>query len=98
MITNILQHLFSSDDDVSDRVYLTGEEMVTDNLDRFTAFLAQVGQLAGWRNFPVHVEVRVDACRPIVPIEFNPLRFGGWCTTADLTPGLRPQSLSGFPE
>jgi hypothetical protein len=44
-----------------------------------------VGRLAGLRNFPVHVEVRVDRAGRIVPIEFNPLRFGGWCTTADLT-------------
>jgi hypothetical protein len=85
VITNILQHLFSAEDDVSDRVYLTGEEIVTGNLQRFTAFLAQVGRLAGLRNFPVHVEVRVDRAGRIVPIEFNPLRFGGWCTTADLT-------------
>lgn len=85
VVTNILQHLFSSDDDVSDRVYVTGEEVVRSNLERFTAFLARVGRLAGWRDFPVHVEVRVDASGRIVPIEFNPLRFGGWCTTADLT-------------
>lgn len=85
VITNILQHLFSSDSDVSDRVYVTGEDIVTGNLQRFTAFLGQVGRLAGWRDFPVHVEVRVDAAGRIAPIEFNPLRFGGWCTTADLT-------------
>ena len=85
MITNILQHLFSSESDVSDRVYLTGEKVVSDNLESFTAFLAQVGRLAGWRDFPVHVEVRVDASGHIIPIEFNPLRYGGWCTTADLT-------------
>lgn len=85
VITNILQHLFSSASDVSDRVYLTGEEIVMANLGPFTDFLAQVGDLAGWRDFPVHVEVRVDGRGRIVPIEFNPLRFGGWCTTADLT-------------
>jgi hypothetical protein len=85
VITNILQHLFSSESDVSDRVYLTGEDIVTSNLERFTAFLDEVGRLAGWRDFPVHVEVRVDDAGRIAPIEFNPLRFGGWCTTADLT-------------
>jgi hypothetical protein len=37
------------------------------------------------RNFPVHVEVRVQPDGRILPIEINPLRFGGWCTTADLT-------------
>ncbi len=33
----------------------------------------------------MHVEVRVDNLGNIVPIEVNPMRFGGWCTTADLT-------------
>ncbi len=85
VITNILEHLFSSATDVSDRVYLTGEETIRNNLDRFTGFLADVGKLAGLKNFPVHVEMRVDEVGKIVPIEINPLRFGGWCTTADLT-------------
>jgi hypothetical protein len=85
IITNIFEHLFSSATDVSDRVYLTGEETIRNNLDRFTAFLAEVGKLAGLKNFPVHVELRVDAAGRMVPIEINPLRFGGWCTTADLT-------------
>ncbi len=85
VVTNILQHLFSSDNDVSDRVYLTGERIVLDNLEPFTAFLAEVGRTAGWRDFPVHVEIRVAEDGRITPIEFNPLRFGGWCTTADLT-------------
>ena len=85
VITNILQHLFSSEHDVSDRVYLTGEKIVSENLSRFTDFLTQVGNLARLRNFPVHVEVRVNRAGEIVPIEINPLRFGGWCTTADLT-------------
>jgi len=31
------------------------------------------------------VEVRVDERGKIRPIEVNPMRFGGWCTTADLT-------------
>ncbi|MCK4879045.1 MAG: ATP-grasp domain-containing protein [Bacteroidales bacterium] len=30
------------------------------------------------------VELRVDAEGVIIPIEINPFRFGGWCTTADL--------------
>ena len=35
-------------------------------------------------NFPAHVEVRIDSSGKVFPIEINPLRFGGWCTTADL--------------
>jgi hypothetical protein len=37
------------------------------------------------KNFPVHVEVRLDAAGQMQPIEVNPLRFGGWCTTPDIT-------------
>lgn len=31
-------------------------------------------------NFPVHVEIRVKEDK-ICPIEFNPMRFAGLCTT-----------------
>ena len=85
VITNILQHMFSSEEDVSDRVYVTGESIVRENLASFGRFLQEVGRLAGLRNFPLHAEVRVGPRGRVVPIEINPLRFGGWCTTADLT-------------
>ncbi len=86
VITNILVHKFSSAADVSDRVYSTSTEIMTRWLHPFSAWLDEVGALAGVRNFPMHVEVRVQPDGRIVPIEINPLRFGGWCTTADLTP------------
>lgn len=85
VVLNILQHLFASADDVSDRVYLTSRAIIENNLKRFTDFLKEVGELADVRNFPVHVEIRVDGKGKIQPIEINPMRFGGWCTTADAT-------------
>ncbi len=45
-----------------------------------------MGRLTGARDVPVHVEVRRDHAGVVRPIEVNPLRFGGWCTTADLAP------------
>ena len=39
--------------------------------------------MTGIRNFPLHVEFRRDADGVLVPIEVNPLRFGGFCTTGD---------------
>ena len=33
------------------------------------------------RNFPLHMEVRVTKDEVIIPIEINPMRFAGWCTT-----------------
>ncbi len=84
VILNILHHVFSSDLDVRDRVYITSREIVAENLKDFTAFLSKIGRLSGVRRFPAHVEVRRRFDRTIIPIEINPLRFGGWCTTADL--------------
>jgi len=84
VILNILHHQFSSGADTSDRVYSTSLDIVLRYKSSFEAFLQSIGQKAGIKNFPAHVELRVDAEGRINPIEINPLRFGGWCTTADL--------------
>lgn len=84
VILNILHHKFSSGADTSDRVYSTSKDIVLQYLSSFTSFLQAIGDKAGLSNFPAHVELRVDASGRINPIEINPLRFGGWCTTADL--------------
>lgn len=85
-ILNILKHEFASMEDVSDRVYVTSKTIMETYLPPFTHFLKTLGELIELRNFPLHVEVRVDENGKLVPIEVNPLRFGGFCTTADLTP------------
>lgn len=84
VILNILHHVFPSDEDVNDRLYLSSKRIIQDNLPAFTEFLRQVGQLSDVTNFPVHVELRRNDKGLVQPIEFNPLRFGGWCTTADM--------------
>jgi hypothetical protein len=85
VILNILKHLFASGDDVSDRVYVTSKSIIRENLARLTEFLKRIGDPVQLKNFPLHVEVRIDSQGQLVPIEVNPLRFGGWCTTADIT-------------
>ncbi|NOU59527.1 ATP-grasp domain-containing protein [Marinifilum caeruleilacunae] len=92
-VLGVSKHLFSSDTDVSDRVYFTSKETITNYLEPFTNFVQELGNKAKLKNFPVHVEVRVDKNGIMIPIEVNPMRFGGWCTTADLTyfaTGLNP--------
>lgn len=84
VILSILKHTFSSDTDVSDRVYTTSKEIIEKNLADFTLFIDRIGKLAQLKNFPVHVEVRCDH-GVLMPIEVNPMRFGGWCTTADIS-------------
>ncbi|RLA38505.1 MAG: ATP-grasp domain-containing protein [Gammaproteobacteria bacterium] len=85
VILNILKHLFASDEDVSDRVYISSKDIIEEKLQSFESFLRKVGDLAKLRNFPLHAEIRVDDNNNILPIEINPMRFGGWCTTADMT-------------
>ncbi len=85
VILGILKHVFSSDDDVGDRLYMTSKKIILDNLKLFGGFLKDIGRLAKLRNFPLHIEVRKNDKGEIVPIEINPMRFGAWCTTADAT-------------
>jgi hypothetical protein len=69
---------------VSDRVYFTSKQILARYLDEFTTFATRVGQQLGVKNFPVHMELRRNN-GIILPIEVNPMRFGGWCSTADST-------------
>jgi len=85
IILNIYKHVFSSSEDVSDRVYISSKEIIESNITQFSEFLVEVGKRADVKNFPVHVEIRRNHDGSILPIEINPMRFGGWCTTADMT-------------
>ena len=85
VILGILHHLFSSGTDTSDRVYITSKAIVDQHKTAFKKFLKTIGDVLGLKNFPAHAELRVDKKGAILPIEINPLRFGGWCTTADLS-------------
>jgi hypothetical protein len=84
VILDILNHPFASAADVSDRVYMTSREIIEGNLEEFTTFVGEIGRLAEVRNFPVHIELRRDSRGRLLPIEVNPMRFGGWCSTPDL--------------
>ena len=84
VILGMMKHIFGSDADVSDRVYYTSGSIVEKYYAPFHHFISEIGKLTGLKNFPLHVEIRVDDNANIVPVEVNPLRFGGWCTSADL--------------
>lgn len=81
VVLNILKHLFSSAEDVSDRVYITSKQIIEEHLQSFTQFLSKMGDLIELRGFPMHIEFRVDSNNHIIPIEVNPMRFAGWCVT-----------------
>ncbi|MEO8774340.1 MAG: ATP-grasp domain-containing protein [Gelidibacter sp.] len=85
VVLNILHHQFSSSTDVSDRVYSTSQSIIRKYKESVEDFLNPIGRKANLKNFPLHVEVRIDKEGVIRPIEINPQRFGGWCTTGDLS-------------
>ncbi|MBZ9778914.1 ATP-grasp domain-containing protein [Psychroflexus sp. CAK8W] len=85
VVLNIMHHVFSSRTDVSDRLYSTSKSIIRRHKESIEKFLSPIGEKAGLKNFPLHLEVRIDQQGIIRPIEVNPLRFGGWCTTADLS-------------
>ena len=80
VIVDILRHEFGSFEDVGDRLYYTSPEIIRQRLDEFGGYMKKAGEILGLRNFPAHVELRLSE-KGIIPIEFNPLRFAGWCTT-----------------
>lgn len=82
-ILNIYMHPFFDGKDVSDRVYFTSKSIITKHLPVFKELLDKIGKVAGYKNFPFHLELRYDG-KTAIPIELNPLRFCGWCIT-DLT-------------
>jgi hypothetical protein len=84
VLLNVLHHLFASGTDTSDRVYSTSKAIIQKYKSELEVFLSTIGAALGLKNFPAHAEVRIDENGKIIPIEINPLRFGGFCTTADL--------------
>jgi len=81
VIMNILKHSFAGKDDVSDRVYTTSIETIKEVKPEIDKFLTSLGRLAVVKNFPFHLEIRIDKNGKMIPIEMNPMRFAGWCCT-----------------
>lgn len=81
IVLNILKHIFSSENDVSDRVYFTSKMVIETYREAIEDLLKEIGNLAGLRNFPFHLELRIGEDRRIQPIELNPMRFAGLCGT-----------------
>ena len=84
-IINIFHHIFKSETDVSDRLYCMSKDIFESNYGAFNQFLIDLNGVLQLRNFPMHVEFRVDKnTGRAIPIEVNPLRFAGMCLN-DLT-------------
>ncbi|MDF9837645.1 MULTISPECIES: ATP-grasp domain-containing protein [unclassified Breznakia] len=78
VILNILKHEFSSNADVSDRLYYTSKDIIIQNLKKFETFFIQMNSYLGVKNFASHIEIRLKG-EQISIIECNPMRFAGLC-------------------
>lgn len=81
VVLNIMKHLFASEDDVDDKVYIMSSEIMRSFNQPFAGALTKLGKILDLRRFPIHVEFRVSKKYGVIPIEANPMRFAGWCTT-----------------
>lgn len=81
VILNIYKHIFSSSSDVSDRAYFTSATIINNYHDKFYNIIEQIGKLSNLKNFPMHIELRINEEGTAIPIEANPMRFAGWCMT-----------------
>lgn len=81
VVLNIFQHPFVNEDDVSDRAYISSGNVIKENLKIFEKMLTKIGEVLCIKNFPMHIEVIKNTDGTIVPVEINPMRFAGWCTT-----------------
>lgn len=81
VILNILKHPFLDENDVSDRGYITSKKIIQENLKIFEEALRKIGTALNIKNFPLHIELIKTKGGKVIPVEINPARFAGWCTT-----------------
>ena len=81
VILNIFQHPYLNSKDVRNRIYMTSVGIMVKYLAKFAVILKQMGERIDARNLAIHMELRVTPDENIIPIEVNPMRFSGWCTT-----------------
>ena len=92
VVVNILKHDFASLEDNSDRLYYTSFSIIKEYLPRVEKYLGSVANALKIRNFPMHMEMRITPNGEFIPIEINPMRFAGFCTTdmASYAFGINP--------
>lgn len=78
VIITVYKHPFNGKYDVSDRMYITSVDIHFNFHEKFYDLFYEIGKKAELKNFPAHIELRVQGDK-INLIEVNPLRFAGWC-------------------
>jgi len=77
VILGIYSHPFLNEDDFRDVVYYTSSSIMHEMLPKVEEFFHSIASFKKIINFPVHIEFRLRK-NMLVPIEVNPMRFGGF--------------------
>lgn len=83
VITNITHHPINPNSPYLQMLYYSSKKIFEQLYQPMLDFFTKLGKKIDIRSFPIHVEFRYHK-RKLTPIEFNPLRFGGF-GLADLT-------------
>ncbi|MFH1448784.1 MAG: ATP-grasp domain-containing protein [Candidatus Micrarchaeota archaeon] len=78
VVLGIYCHPFRDKNDTRDLVYYTGKKVMEKTIGRVEKFLYALAQETNLVNFPIHFEFVIDKESKLVPIEINPIRFGGF--------------------
>ncbi|MHA1856912.1 MAG: ATP-grasp domain-containing protein [Promethearchaeota archaeon] len=81
VILNVLKHYFASPEDTSDRLYVTSKKIIEESREIFLDTLHNISQATKIKNFPMHIEMRLNKNEHVDIIEANPMRFAGLCVT-----------------
>jgi hypothetical protein len=78
VVLGIYCHHFRDRGDVRDLVYYTGKKVLEKTLGHVEGFLLALSEKIRLVNFPIHFEFIINNRNELVPVEVNPMRFGGF--------------------
>jgi len=78
VVLAITEHPFRDSNDSRQLLYYTGKGVMKKGLKHAEKFLDILSKKLKLSNFPVHFEFRLTNAGKFIPIEVNPLRFGGF--------------------
>ena len=81
VLLDVMEHIFRDPDDTDDRVYLTSAALIREYSARFSDALTSMARILDIVDLAAHVEFRVEPSGRAIPIEINPLRLAGFCST-----------------
>jgi len=84
VIINIYHHPYRDKSDTRNVLYYTNVEIMKRLIPKFEKIFSKIALKLKLQNFPLHAEFRETKNGMLIPIEVNPLRYGGF-SLADLT-------------